>query len=480
MIATETQTFKFILDTKQRYQLNESETVSSIFDRIAESKILWKASGQLECYNKMCTNQTEQTSPAPFAQREVRDSPGPSGMLRFGIGSNNFSQEDDRTRVTNVFRKTVFVQGQTGNYSNENASYSSSHHRHRRRSRRAFPSNYHRYRTASRDQHGFPIVISIEDILQLLPSDKRAVHKDILERLVSKTSQGFQSCVSQVVRGTRHDVMPLVREIVYAENAKDDLISDTTPHAPDNAASDAEYETHLDKSIAFFQAHIASLISMQLSDIIRAYIPVRYKFPLKHFLRRQSFRESETTSPDLTSLPHIQKNHFLNLKLSHKINNRKSSEKTKEAHRHRRTTHGKTHDNEKQRTDLKTGTMSRYKNTPGLSGSQSAKDHSQDPNTLGKSNLRVYPPETDFARVEQVTPNDQSLHQSYNRRTKRDASTTTDGHHGKGVNKNNDHNPEQHSMRMELQHSRELEIAHKLHYASVFVVSVLLIMVSNC
>ena len=451
--------------------MGESDSVASIFNRIADSCILWNGSEQCDCYQKVnSTNNCTEFSPSNFIMRptQLPSSTRPSNERPMGsLDTGNSSQEDRSTSAKNVYGETVFVQRLPDNYSNENGSYATKH-RHRRRSQRDSPSK-HIFRTQS-DEDRSAYVISAEDMLRLAPKGRRDAHRTSLDRLVAYTAHGFQTCVSQVVNTAKKSSVPFVRELL--NTGADHRTPSETARRKDVKA--ANFNAYLVENLTFFQSQLASFLSMQFNDIIRAYIPAQSKLTLKYLLQRHRSKNDKSKTSDLSGVRYRKSSlHSHNARhRRHRLNPVQDFDA-----RHPSGTHsGWRGNNEKPYVDLESDTEKTKDSHKSVVGKDAFKHH----NTIGDVDLKLTkePHSTIYILASKDDVQDTQTHRQREdtRRSKRSAD---DSNNSQGPASGKGKGPVELSMRRAMHHSRELEIAHKLHYASVFVVSVLLIMVSN-
>ncbi|GFR94099.1 hypothetical protein ElyMa_002659800 [Elysia marginata] len=470
LIATETQTFKFIVDVKSKYpeDLAESDSVAAIFDRIANSTILWNDSNMAHEYSDPNSKSGVHSVVSPVSRVKVgvgdmpplSASPGTaSGMVTFD--SANSSQQARPGSANNVYRTTVIVQDLKGNHSNETISHATSKHRHRRRSRRGFTSNHHHQDMEKSKQVHSPYAIYLEEILRLAPSHRRGVHKFILDHLVASTAHEVQTCLSNVIKTTKRYTVPLRHDFINHSSQQNSLHErvltiDTRTES---------FNMYLVQYLTLFQKRLSSLLSMQLSDIIRAYIPAQSKLRLQRNLRRWILDSSTPRflykSKSTQKSPHTPQ-------VNHNDINRETLQHD-EAQRPTGLWPPKTDYNEKLSTDLNSGRISKS----GKTEDSLNLPHAQEFNTF-QHEVKTMGANWNLLNELSSKANPIGAEQNLLRRSraKRHAGDSkAQRNTGSGNGKDID-------MRREMHHSRELEIAHKLHYASVFVVSVLLIMVS--
>ncbi|RUS80008.1 hypothetical protein EGW08_012242 [Elysia chlorotica] len=226
LLTTEKQTFNFITGLKDRYPeyVKETESVATIFNRIADSSIVWNGSDRCACYQK--ANSSDQSTETGISEFQLPLTHLPSSPLSIhkpvmrGFDTGNGPHQDRTASDEHVYRKTVIVQGDPGNSSRKNAT----RHRHRRRSQRESPFN-NPFRVESETHHlssptsteGILRLLPeniTEGILRLLPENIRDVYRAKLDRLLAYTAHGFQTCVARVFKTARKYTIPLLYEFV--------------------------------------------------------------------------------------------------------------------------------------------------------------------------------------------------------------------------------------------------------------------------
>ncbi|GFN98782.1 voltage-gated hydrogen channel 1 [Plakobranchus ocellatus] len=534
LLATESQTYRFIdaVRIKYRKDIPQDESVSAIYDRITEATILWNGSAELGCcYESGCCMDVHLSSSSmnrtnPRGSELVSDSFGKvmAGSRVFRRKAGNFSKGDKPAK--HVFKETLVVQKLNMSHGQESDVDYPFYHKHRRRSRRDYsPPGFIKLD----NKPSFPGK-SDDLYVMLIANGQIGIDKSSLEQYLASTTQGFQSCVSRILRDNLQSSIVKTKfqprdtvlksssdqpnpesspkssfvqlsaehpkksssKQTYAEFSRKSFSNrpsvehtkksasnqpgveslplqsfSSQSHAAPNINVDSNDYMYIFDNTSIFQKYLISFFSMQLYDFIRTYIPSHINLsptqtpetssfenpiPVPSAMYRSTYRQYSYHSlplrpdPDKQELFKLLQRQNANPKDSITIKKRDMSENAP-------------HHSYKNARTINSDDQFHLKRKLSISD-QDASTHSAQTSDERSANIQKNSPSAPNTRrrrhatsaagpdEQSSDAGDSSAHQRFD------------------------------SMRRELHHSREMEIAHKLHYASVFVVSVLLIMVS--